>query len=304
MRTHGSGKPFLRDMEDFQNESDAVLSVGDESLKEKKERLIGLLGDTGSLLVAYSGGVDSTLLLALAHETLGPKVVAATAVSEIFPSRNRNGASEFVRERGIEHVVFESHIADLSSFLSNSPDRCYHCKKHLFQELIQLAEQRGIKHIAHGANMDDLKDYRPGMLAAKEMGIISPLIGARLSKKEIRRLLEDMGLSQWDGPATVCLASRIPYGSPITSKKLKMVDEAEAFLLERGIGQCRVRHHGSVARIELPTSELPMIMKDDSRRAILQRLREIGFVYVAVDMDGYMPGSMNRVLGMEDTDEG
>ena len=307
-KTHGSKKAFLRGVEDFRNAGEAVLSVEEESLTEKKEYLIDILRDAGAILVAYSGGADSTLLLALAHETLGPKVVAATAISEIFPARNRKGASEFTRERGIEHVVFESEIASLSSFLSNSPDRCYHCKKHLFQKLIQLAEERSIKHIAHGANVDDLKDYRPGMLAATEMGIISPLVDAGLRKKEIRRLLEEMGLSQWNRPATVCLASRIPYGSPISSKKLKMVDEAEAFLLERGVGQCRVRHHGSVARIELSSSKLPMIMENDLRKATLRRFREIGFVYVAVDMEGYTPGSMNRVLGIEaqreDTDEG
>jgi len=269
-----------------------------DSTRRKKNRLIHQLRGAGSLLVAFSGGVDSTFLLAMAHEILGEGAVAATAISETYPVREKEMAIQFTRDRGIQHVLFHSEEINLPAFVSNGPDRCYHCKKTLFHKLINTAKERGIKHVAHAANEDDLKDYRPGLRAAREMGIIAPLVDAGLNKKVIRTLSKEMGLSTWDKPAMACLAARIPYGSPVTAEKLKMIEEAEAFLINRGFRQCRVRHHDTVARIEVEELGLKMIMGDDLRKAIVGKFKEIGFLHIAIDMEGYVSGAMNRVLKM------
>jgi uncharacterized protein len=270
-----------------------------DSTRSKKERLVQQLRDIDSLVIAFSGGADSSLLLAVAHEILGEGAVAATATSEIYSAKEKNGAIRFSRDRGIEHVVFHSHEASLPAFVSNGPERCYHCKKSLFQELIEIAASRGIKHVAHGANVDDLDDYRPGLRAATEMGIMAPLLDAGLKKQDIRFLSREIGLDTWDKPAVACLATRIPYGNPITSEKLRMIEEAETFLLERGFGQCRVRHHGSVARIEVESQELRMMTRDDLTKAIVNKFRDIGFCHISVDLEGYVSGSMNRALNIE-----
>lgn len=268
-------------------------------VSSKKERLINRLKEAGSVLLAYSGGVDSTFLLTVARETLGGHVVAATALSDIYPQREAQEAKVFTSERDIEHLFFKSGEMTLPDFLSNGPDRCYHCKKLLFRRLIKIAEDKRIKHVAHGANADDLKDYRPGLRAAREMGILSPLIDAGLEKQEIRFLAKELGLAQWDKPPMACLASRIPYGNPITPEKLKMIDKAEAFLIEKGIRQCRVRHHGSVARIELDAAGREMIMDPSVRKAVVRKFRDIGFLHVALDLEGFVSGSLNRELDEE-----
>ncbi len=248
------------------------------------------------MLVAYSGGVDSSLLLALAHEVLAEKAVAATAVAEIFSGRERDAAVQFARQRGITHILVESDPMRVPAFVSNKADRCYHCKRYLCQALIHVARQRGIDYVAHGANVDDLTDYRPGLQAAKEMGVVSPLVDAGLKKEDVRFLAKEMGLVMWDKPTMACLATRIPYGDPITRESLQMIDEAETFLLERGLRQCRVRHHGPLARIEVEGEALKVIMEDNLRKAVVERFKEIGFVSVALDLEGYTSGSMNRML--------
>jgi uncharacterized protein len=270
--------------------------IDKEDAASKKENLIHYLEKLDSLLVAFSGGVDSTFLLALSHQTLMDKVVAVTESSTTYPSREREEAIKFTKDRGIEHIVFQADETSIAEFVSNAPDRCYHCKKSLSKNLLNIAKQKSISHVAYAANLDDLSDYRPGMDAAREMGIIAPLVDAHLSKEEIRFLSKEMGLPTWDKPAMACLASRIPYGEPITTKKLKMVEEAEDFLADQGFRQYRVRHHGSVARIEVAGSEIKKVTGPELRKNIVEKFRQIGFYHIAVDLEGYFSGSMNRVL--------
>jgi len=265
-------------------------------LKEKKEKLVSRLKEISSLLVAFSGGVDSAFLVAVAHEAMGGRVVAATADSITFPSRERDEAVEFAKNIGVEHIIFKSDESTIPEFKANSADRCYFCKKSLSTELIRISTERGIAKIAFAANADDLGDYRPGIAAAKEMGIISPLIDAGLGKEEIRLLSKEMGLKTWDKPAMACLASRIPYGTAITTEKLRVVEDAEDFLFGMGFKQIRVRHHGPVARIEASLADLSRFLEDDLRKKVVERLKELGFKHIAVDLEGFVSGSMNRTL--------
>ena len=270
----------------------------------KKENLIHNLEKLDSLLVAFSGGVDSTFLLALSHQILSDKVLAVTESSSTYPSREREEAIKFTKGRGIEHIVFQADNTSIAEFVANTPDRCYHCKKSLSKNLSNIAKEKGISHVAYAANLDDLSDYRPGMEAAMEMGIIAPLVDARLTKEEIRFLSKEMGLPTWDKPAMACLASRIPYGKPITTRKLKMVEEAEDVLADQGFRQYRVRHHGSIARIEVAGSEIKNITESELRKNIVEKFRQIGFHYITIDLEGYFSGSMNRVLkSMEKHDQ-
>ena len=269
----------------------------DESLvRSKKELLLHELGRLDSLLVAFSGGVDSSLLLASAHQVLGDRVVAVTATSSIHPLREQDEAGKFTGERDISHIIFKIDVTKIPEFLSNTPERCYHCKKALSKEFLRIAKERAINQVAHGANVDDLGDYRPGFRAAEEAGMIAPLIAAGLSKAEIRFLAREMGLAEWDKPAMACLASRFPYGSTITEKGLKMVEEAEEFLLSEGFRGLRVRHHGPVARIEINPSDLGKIVSDHTRKAIVEKLRGIGFEHIALDLEGHISGKMNRSI--------
>lgn len=260
----------------------------------KKQELISRLKEMHSLLVAFSGGVDSTFLLAVASQVLGENLLAATASSDTYPLSEKEEAAAFARESGIRHIVFDSEEHLVPEFLSNSPDRCYHCKKSLSESLIKIAGENNIEHVAHGANVDDLDDYRPGMKAANEIGLIAPLIDAGLGKDEIRFLSKEMGLITWDKPAKACLASRIPYNIPVTMERLKMVEDAEAFLLQNGFKQCRVRHHGSVARIEVESNCIDRFFEKEMRKSVVERFRAIGFDHIALDLEGYITGSMNR----------
>jgi len=247
-------------------------------------------------VVAFSGGVDSTFLLTAAHEALGNRVWAATASSPLHPAGEQAAAAVFCKDRGIVHVRFSSNEMALPEFLSNPPERCYICKQAMMRKLFETAEELGIDHVAHGANVDDSNDYRPGFRAAAEAGILSPLVDAGLAKEEIRFLAKELGLSVWDKPAMACLASRIPYGTSITAEILKAVEEAEQALMDEGFRQVRVRHHGAVARVEVAPGELEKLMDETLRRAVVEKLRRIGFDHVALDLEGYETGKMNRAL--------
>ena len=270
--------------------------VDPDKAHAKKRALVEALGGIDSLLVAYSGGVDSTFLVAVAHEVLGAGVLAVTATAPFYPSVETREAVEFTRQRGIEQLVIPSEAGELPEFRANPPDRCYHCKTYLFKKLKVIAEHRGIRHIAHAANADDGRDYRPGSKAAEEAGVLSPLVDAGLDKEEIRFLSREMGLPAWNKPAMACLASRIPYGDPITAEKLTMIDEAEAFLASKGFRQLRVRCHGSLARIELEEKDFPKIMEEPLRKMIVAKLRALGFLYVSLDLEGYATGRLNRSI--------
>jgi len=267
-----------------------------DTARLKKEALVQQINKLPSLLVAFSGGVDSSFLLAVAHQVLGDRVTAVTSSSIIYPLREQEKAAEFTKKRNIRHMIFESEETKLPEFISNTPDRCYHCKKYLSWRLIELAKDQNIHHIAHAANLDDLNDYRPGIKAAREMGLLSPLIDNRLGKDEIRFLSREMGLETWDKPAMACLASRIPYGSPITAEELRMVQEAEELLAENGFKLFRVRHHGAIARIEVGSAEIGRMTEEALRKRLVERIREIGFTYISIDLEGYIPGSLNRDL--------
>jgi uncharacterized protein len=261
-----------------------------------KERLTACLKAYDNLLVAFSGGVDSTLLVAMAQQVIGPAVVALTAESPIQPPHEINNAHQLAIDLGIRHVRLHSQEMSLSDFIANRPDRCYVCKKKLFQDVFSYARESGFAHVAHGANLDDLKDFRPGLRAATEMGVVAPLIDAGLTKSDIRRLARQMGLPNWNQAAGACLASRIPYGHKISVRNLKMVAQAEEILHDHGFDACRVRHHGPVARIEVPFPDIAKLLREPFRQKIVDRLRAIGFAHVALDMEGYRQGSLNRGL--------
>jgi uncharacterized protein len=270
--------------------------VDPDKAHAKKRALVEALGGIDSLLIAYSGGVDSTFLLAVAYEVLGAGVLAVTATAPFYPSAEVREAVAFARERGIEHLVIPTEAGELPEFRVNPPDRCYHCKTYLFSKLRGIAEQRGIRHLAHAANADDSRDYRPGSKAAEEAGVLSPLVDAGLNKEEIRFLSKEMGLPTWNKPAMACLASRIPYGDPITAEKLNMIEEAEAFLASKGLRQFRVRCHGSLARIEVEEKDFLRVTEEPLRKAIVANLRALGFLYVSLDLEGYVTGSLSRPL--------
>ena len=262
----------------------------------KRDHLFSILEEYGSLVIAYSGGVDSSFLLAVAHEALKKNLIAVTARSPVHPEWERQSATAFARQLGVEHIIIQSREMSRLEFRSNTKDRCYFCKKYLCEDLLKIAGDRGIEHVAHGANVDDFDDFRPGFTAAREMGITAPLVDAGLTKNDIRRLSKQMNLNTWNKPSMACLATRIPYGIPITPKDLKMVEQGEQVLWGYGFTGCRVRKHGNVARIEVDTGEVERFLDQEIRSAIVEKFRKIGFFHVAVDLEGYRQGSMNRDL--------
>lgn len=265
-------------------------------LNQKYENLAQLVGGMGRTLIAFSGGVDSTFLAKVAYTVLGRDAVAVTALSPTYPATEREEARELAAAIGIEHRLIETHELEKEEYAVNNPDRCFHCKKELFTEMHVIAAEEGFETIVYGGITDDLGDHRPGMEAAEMLNARAPLVEAELEKHEIRQLSKALGLPTWDKPAGACLASRIPYGMRVTLEKLHQVDQAEHFLHKLGFRLVRVRHHGDIARIEAPPEDLSRLFEDDVHTRIVAALKEVGFKYVALDMQGYRSGSLNETL--------
>ncbi len=265
----------------------------------KLENLRQLIKQLESVAVAYSGGVDSTFLLKVAHEVLSDNVIAVTARSSTYPEREFREAADFVQKAGIRHVVIKSEELDIEGFSDNPTNRCYFCKRELLSKVIAVAQSNNIRHVVEGSNVDDLGDYRPGRQAIRELGVGSPLTQAGLGKEEIRILSKQMDLPTWQKPAFACLASRFPYGQKITRDKLQVVDQAEQFLLDLGFRQVRVRHHDSIARIEVSAAERDKFFNTDMMDRIYEKFRQLGFMYTALDLKGYRTGSMNEVINQK-----
>ena len=257
----------------------------------KLESLKKYLRKLGSVAVAYSGGVDSTLLLKVAHDELGDKVLALTAESCFVPRRELDAAIKFCSDEGIKQIIFKADVLNVAGVKENPIDRCYLCKRALFENFLRLAED---KTLIEGSNMDDAKDYRPGARALVELKIKSPLREVGLYKAEIRELSKELNLPTWDKPSMACLASRFVYGEPLTIERLAMVEAAEDFLLEAGFGQLRVRVHDKLARLEIPPEDFPRLM--ELRASIVDKFKALGFAYVTLDLQGYRVGSMNESI--------
>lgn len=264
----------------------------DGALAEKKlARLKKNIKSCKSALIAFSGGVDSSFLAAVAAKVLGKSVVLATAVSETFPKNEMEASKRFAREIGAEQIFVESSELDIGEFKKNPKNRCYYCKKELFSKFLEIASKKRLAKVFSGANFDDLDDFRPGLAAQKELGIMSPLMEAELTKAEIRMLSKRMGLSSWDRPQMACLTSRFPYGAELTREKFREVERCEEFLRGVGIVQYRVRHHGDLARIEVEPGDMAKVL--DNRSEIAAEFRKAGFRFITIDIEGFRSGSFN-----------
>ena len=263
------------------------------SLEEKYDILKKIIKSYGRVGIAFSGGVDSTLLLKVAHDELGENAVAFTAAQRSVPAFELKDAKDFCKAEGICQVICEINELETPEFVTNPADRCYYCKRNVLSRIIEEAGKLGITQIAEGSNVDDLGDFRPGRKAVLENGVSSPLLEAGLTKDEIRALSKQLNLPTWDKPAYACLASRIVRGESITEEKLRMIEKAEGFLMENGFRQMRVRVHGDLARIEVPPENIDKIAQADFRKALTEKFKELGFRYVSLDLEGYKLGSMN-----------
>jgi uncharacterized protein len=273
-----------------------------EELNRKYQALKDYFKDLGSAAIAFSSGVDSTLMLKVAHDVLGNRTIAVTARSHSFPAREKTEASDFCKKEGIEHVFIDSEELNIPGFTQNPKNRCYLCKRELFEKIIEVAGQHNIPHVCEGSNLDDNGDYRPGLQAIAELGVKSPLRECNLWKSEIRAISKELGLDTWKKQSFACLASRFVYGETISVKKLDMVDKAEQLLIDLGFVQERVRIHsfgngetsGTIARIEVNPDEFQKLL--ENHETIVSEFKKIGFNYVSMDLQGYRTGSMNETL--------
>jgi uncharacterized protein len=270
--------------------------------KEKLNNLQNILSEMGSILIAYSGGVDSTFLLKIAREELGDKVTVITVKSEIHHLNEIADAKKIAQKFKVKHLFIDIDILSNKEFVNNPKERCYICKKEIFSRISEIAKELNLNFVADGSNYDDLSDYRPGMKAVRELMIRSPLQEALLTKDDIRLLSKEMDLPTWDKPSNSCLATRVPYGDEITLEKLKRIEKAEEFFHDLGIEQVRVRCHNKLAKIEVGEKDLLFLIEEDLRKKIIFKLKQLGFIYVALDLQGYRTGSMNEELN-EKTEE-
>jgi pyridinium-3,5-biscarboxylic acid mononucleotide sulfurtransferase len=276
--------------------SAAQISASDDLCLQKQERLFAALRGIDALLIAFSGGADSAYLAWAAHQSLGERSLAVTALSASFSRHDRDQAEAFVRATGVRHEFIETHEFDNPLYVANNADRCYHCKDELFDRMEALAKQRNFSAIAYGINADDTRDFRPGHRAAREHRVLAPLLDAALRKDEIRELSRRAGLPTWDRPASACLSSRIPYGIAVTPELLGKIDRTESVLRDLGFRQFRVRAHGELARIEIAQDELARGFDPVISQQIAAQLKALGFAFVTLDLEGYRQGSLNSLL--------
>ena len=273
-----------------------MVQTSDKTLLQKRSDLVNILEQMRSVIVAYSGGVDSAFLAAVANEALGRKALSVTAVSPSLAPSELDEATELANRIGLNFMTIETNEIDRPDYQANNPDRCFFCKDELYTHLVRFAEEESFDSIVNGTNVDDLGDYRPGIEAAKQYGVRSPLVEAELTKDDIRALSRDMDLPTWDKPAQACLSSRIPYGTTVTVEALTKIAKAEQFLRSKGFKQLRVRHHETIARIEIEPSDFSAITSEPLRSEINQEFKNIGYSYITLDLDGFRSGSLNEIL--------